>query len=71
MSLGGSRELVRERDLRFVALVRSYFWIATPSYEACRWATQDAINGQWIADLKTMLEVHEEVVSQSLAKLYG
>ena len=63
-------ELDETRDMRFVGIARGFRGAATPAYEACRWATRDAENRSWIAEVVAQLTVHEEAIALKLAKLY-
>jgi hypothetical protein len=55
---------------RFVAIARAFRAAASPAYEECRWATQDAENRRWIEELKPLLSAHEETIARRLEDLY-
>ena len=46
--VGFDEQLEDARAWQFVEIARSFRAAATPAYEACRWATQDAENHRWI-----------------------
>ncbi len=53
-----------------VAIAASFRSAARPAYEACRWATQDAMNRRWIEEVKSLLAAHEETIAPRLEQLY-
>jgi hypothetical protein len=55
---------------RFVAIARAFRAAASPAYEECRWATQDAENRRWIDELKPRLAAHEATIARRLQELY-
>lgn len=54
----------------FVEIARSFRAVAAPAYKACRWTAQDALNRQWIDELKPRLAAHEEKTAARLQQLY-
>lgn len=57
-------------DRRYVAIARAFRAAASPAYQACRWATQDAENRRWIEELKPRLAAHEAAIAARLQELY-
>lgn len=55
---------------RYVDIARAFRVAASPAYEACRWAAQDAENRRWIDELKPRLAAHEEAIARRLQDLY-
>lgn len=58
-------------DRTFMAIARSMREAAMPAYERCRWAAQDAGNRRWIEHVVALLNVHERVLGERLAQVYG
>ena len=58
-------------DRTFMAIARSIRAAAMPAYERCRWAAQDAGNRRWIEHVVALLNVHERVLGERLAQVYG
>jgi hypothetical protein len=50
-----------------IAVVRE---AATPAYVKCRWPAQDALNRQWIARLKPLLDRYETSLGEELPRLF-
>lgn len=55
---------------RFVEIARAFRAAASPAYEACHWATQDAENRRWIEELQPRLAAHEATIARRLQDLY-
>lgn len=55
---------------RYVDIARAFRAAASPAYEACRWAAQDAENRRWIEELKPRLTAHEAAIARRLQELY-
>ena len=53
-------ELKDAEARQFVEIARSFRAAATPAYEACRWAAQDAKNRRWIEELRPRLAADEQ-----------
>jgi len=71
VDLAGFDEELQDAGARqFVNIARSFRAAATPAYEACRWATQDAENRRWIEGLKPRLAAHEQRIAHRLEELY-
>jgi hypothetical protein len=58
-------------DRTFMAIARSMRGAAMPAYERCRWAAQDTGNRRWIAHVVALLNVHERLLAERLAQVYG
>jgi hypothetical protein len=58
------------RARRFVEIARAFRTAASPAYEECRWAAQDAENRRWIEELKPRLAAHETTIARRLEELY-
>jgi hypothetical protein len=71
MDLAGYDDQVGDDDARrYVDIARAFRAAASPAYEACRWAAQDAENRRWIEELKPRLAAHEEAIARRLQELY-
>lgn len=57
-------------DARYVDIARAFRAAASPAYEACRWAAQDAENRRWIEELQPRLAAHEAAIARRLQELY-
>lgn len=55
---------------RYVDIARAFRAAASPAYEACRWAGQDAENRRWIEELEPRLATHEATIARRLQDLY-
>ena len=55
---------------RYVDIARAFRAAASPAYEECRWAAQDAENRRWIEELKPRLAAHEASIARRLQELY-
>ena len=68
--VGFDEQLEDPKSRQFVEIATSFRAAATPAYEACRWATQDAENRRWIEEVKSQLAAHEQRIAHRLEKLY-
>lgn len=71
LDLAGVGEDRDERARRFVGITRGFLAAATPAYEACRWAAQDAENRRWVEALTPRLAAHGAAVARRLERYYG
>lgn len=55
---------------QFVGIASNFRAAAAPAYRACRWAAQDSINRQMVAQLAPLLARHERGVEARLEELY-
>jgi hypothetical protein len=71
VQLAGFDDELKDDDARqFVAIARGIREAATPAYNACRWAAQDAKNRAWIEALRPRLAADEEKIAARLEALY-
>jgi hypothetical protein len=71
LDLAGYEEQIDDDDARrYVGIARAFRAAASPAYEMCRWASQDAENRRWIEELKPRLAAHEATIARRLQDLY-
>lgn len=72
LDLAGVGEEVEDdlRTRRYLDIARGFRAAASPAYEECRWATQDAENRRWIEELAPRLAAHEATIARRLEELY-
>lgn len=71
MDLAGYDEQIGDDAARrYADIARAFRAAASPAYEACRWAAQDAENRRWIEELRPRLAAHEEAIARRLQELY-
>lgn len=68
--LGFDEELSDSESQRLLSIASAFRAAATPAYEACRWADQDAENRRWIEALTSQLAAHEQRIASRLGELY-
>jgi len=71
VQLAGFEEELKDAGARqFAEIAQSFRAAATPAYKACRWATQDEKNRQWIEELRSRLAADEPRIALRLEQLY-
>lgn len=57
-------------NLQYLDEITAIREAATPAYVKCRWPAQDALNRQWIARVKVLLDRHETSLAEEFSRLF-